>query len=156
MVLKNLAFLVMAAVLLAACGKGGPAEEASSTEEAGQPEVVVDDTGMAAGEDVAPLEASDAPPYVGVWAADPAICGLLPGSADPAPIAISESEFIGYENYCRIAYVDETGPMMWNIERICEAEGVEYTEIMGLEIVNGDLLLKSPDADAPAEFIRCS
>ncbi|MEL6362264.1 MAG: hypothetical protein AAFR21_14400 [Pseudomonadota bacterium] len=137
--------------LLVSCGQ----EEATVAPEPEEVEpVTIDEAGMAAGEEVEPIEASNAPAYVGIWSADPAWCQTPPGTADPAPIAITEGEMIGLENVCRIGFIDETGPNNWSIEAICEGEGVEYTEVRNLT-VSGDTLAMSIEDATPTSFVRC-
>jgi len=104
--------------------------------------------------ETAPLAEPNAPAYVGVWAAGKDWCGVAPGSADPSPIAFTEGEFIGYENLCRIGYAEEGAQGGWRMELICESEGVEYTDVVELDV--DEEMLRLVRADAPeTTFVRC-
>ena len=137
------------AAMLAGCGREA-APEAMDAE----PDVVVG-AEMPPGEDVAPIERSGEPIYVGVWASDEALCALTPGSADPSPLAITEAEFIGYENRCRVAGADEGTEGGFLIELVCEAEGVEYTETVEIDVDAGSMSMSRADGSV-ARYVRCS
>ena len=142
-------FLAVLALSVSACSKS---EEAVS-EETPIAEVV-DEAGMAAGEDVEPFEAASGPSYLGVWAADAAWCAAAPGASDASPIVITESEFIGYENLCRIANIEDILDDAWRMELVCEAEGVEYVESINLKVASGALTLSREDSSETV-FQRC-
>lgn len=95
-----------------------------------------------------------APLFVGVWAAEQEWCEIAPGSGDPAPIAITENEFIGYENRCAIAQIEEGTEAGWRVTMTCQAEGVETTEIMELDIDGDKLRLRRGD-NPETVFVQC-
>ena len=138
-----------AAVLLGACSK----TETAATEEAPVVEAI-DEAGMAAGEDVEPFDAGSGPSYLGVWAADETWCAAAPGASDASPIVITEGEFIGYENLCRIANVEELSENVWRMDLVCVAEGVEYIETINLTAESATLTL-SRDDSSETVFLRC-
>lgn len=134
-----------ALALLASCTRQSEIDEQS---------IEPDAEALSPGDEVEPMEEPAAPYYVGVWAVDPAICAIAPGSGDPAPIAITEGEFIGYENRCRIGAAEEGTEGGWRLSLVCLAEGVEYVETVDVDI-DGDMLrLKREDAPETA-FVRC-
>ena len=111
---------------------------------------------IAPGDDVQPFEALTGPAYEGVWALSEDICDVTPGSADPAPIAITEREFIGYENRCLIASAEEGTEGGWTLELVCEGEGVEYRETVDVDVDGETISLKSRDDDVPdTRLVRC-
>ncbi|MEL7490786.1 MAG: hypothetical protein AAGJ73_08700 [Pseudomonadota bacterium] len=139
---KNFLVAAALAALIACSQSDEPAIEAQSDE----PTLPAIET--------EPLSEPDAPVYVGVWAAQGDWCDIAPGSADPSPIAFTEGEFIGYENLCRIGYAEEGTEGGWRMEFICESEGVEYTDVVDLD-VDGEML-RLTRADAPETvFVRC-
>lgn len=144
-----------AAGALVACGGNDDiaAPQPAPIEAAGEP-VVIDEAGMAAGEDVDPIETVSGPAYLGVWGFDEASCALSPGGGERAPIAITEGEFIGSENFCRIGHVEETGPMSWTIETICPGDGVEFTLIHTIA-VDADGLTIANNESATSRLVRC-
>lgn len=108
----------------------------------------------APGEETLPIESPSEPVYVGVWAADEDWCGVAPGTVDPSPIAISENEFIGYENRCRLGDVQEGTEGGYQIALVCEGEGVEYTETVDLD-VDGEMLRMTREGGVETLFVRC-
>lgn len=67
----------------------------------------------------------------GIWAYDPAWCANAAkiGSVTPAPIAITETELLGYENSCAITFagpLDQVGAVVLTLE--CQSEGETYRE----------------------------
>ena len=134
------------AALLAACGSDEAAPDID--EQPAEPIL------PAEAETVAPIEAPDAPAYIGVWALSADVCDAAPGSADPSPIALTEGEFIGYENFCRIGYAEEGTEGGWRLELICDAEGVEYMELAEVDVDGEMLRLKRGDAPETA-LVRC-
>lgn len=128
----------------AACGREGRAPDIDDQ----PPEPV------APAEETLPMEASGQPLFVGVWAADPDWCDITPGSGDPAPIALTEGEFVGYENRCRIGDYREGTEGGYQVALVCEAEGVEYSEIVELDI--DGVMMRMRRAEGPETvFTRC-
>lgn len=135
--------VVLGAVALAGCSNS---DEPAVQDEAPNPTLVA--------EDIAPIAEPDAPAFVGVWAADTAWCGITPGSADPGPVVFTEGEFLGYENICRIGYAAEGTEGGFRLEMICEAEGVEYTDVVDVE-VDGDILRMRRGDEEEVLLNRC-
>lgn len=78
--------------------------------------------GMASGEDQLP--------FVGVWTADQSWCAYADriGSHMPAPVAITRTEVLGYENSC---WIIEAEPLndtwtAWSLKSECQSEGSTY------------------------------
>ncbi len=138
--------LALAGVSLAAACSGSQEPEGERRTQTVEPVIADVET--------APLEEADAPAYVGVWAADASWCAIQPGSADPSPIAVTEAEFIGYENLCRIGYAEEGADGAWRMELICDGEGVEYTELAELDLDGDTMQLRRGDGPETA-FVRC-
>ncbi|MGE0409234.1 MAG: hypothetical protein AB7P23_08225 [Amphiplicatus sp.] len=140
---RTAAFALFA--LLVACDRR-PAIEDQPIEPAVEP--------AAPGEETAPLIPEEAPVYYGVWAREAKDCGVAPGSADPAPVAFAEGEFVGYENRCRVGKVEEGTEGGYQLELFCMAEGVETVEEVELD-VDGEML-RMRWGDAPeTTFMRC-
>lgn len=105
-------------------------------------------------EETVPMVPAAAPVYVGVWAAKPEWCANAPGSAEEAPIAITEAEFLGYENRCMIGDGQEGTEGGYQIALSCQAEGVEYQEIIEVDVDGEMLRLKREGLDETV-FVRC-
>lgn len=134
--------------LLAACGD---AEERAVREAPVEPTVEP----AAPAEDAAPMIPPAAPVYVGVWAAEADWCENAPGSGENAPIAITEGEFLGYENRCLIGQVEEGTEGGYLVALACESEGVERTEVLELDVDGEMLRMKREGADDETVFVRC-
>lgn len=134
---------MLALIAAAACSKSDEPKIEDQSDEPVLPSI-----------ETAPLIEPDAPAYVGVWAAEKDWCSIAPGAADPSPIALTEGEFIGYENLCRIGYAEEGTEGGWRMELICQSEGVEYTEVVDLD-VDGEMLRLTRNGAAEALFTRC-
>ena len=139
--------LAAATIAIAAAGCG---RKDSVSAPGAEPDV----ESLTAGEDVAPLVDPSEPFYVGVWAGDPSWCAIAPGSSDAAPIVITEGEFIGYENRCRIGAAEEGTEGGWRLELVCEAEGVEFVETVDFDI-DGELLRMSRENGEEVALSRC-
>ncbi|MBB5518161.1 hypothetical protein [Amphiplicatus metriothermophilus] len=94
------------------------------------------------------------PVYIGVWAAEPALCGVAPGSADPSPVAFTADAFIGYENRCRIANAQEGTEGGYRLDLLCEGEAAPYAETVDVD-VGGDMLRLSRADGQETVFVRC-
>ncbi len=134
-----------AALLISACTEQSKIDQQS---------IEPDAEALAPGDDVPPMTPRTAPFYVGVWAVDPALCSIAPGSGDPAPIAITENEFVGYENRCRVAEAQEGTEAGWRLSLVCMAEGVEYVETIDVD-VDGDMLRLRRENAPETAFVRC-
>lgn len=141
--MKRLA--LAAAVFLFACSKQDEIDEQS---------IEPDAEALRPGDDVAPMKGADAPFYAGVWAVDPSLCAISPGSGDPAPIAITETEFIGYENRCRVADAVEGTEGGFSLSLVCLAEGVENVETIEVD-VDGEMLRLKREGAPETAFVRC-
>lgn len=99
-----------------------------------------------------------AEPWQGIWSADPVWCvnaGQI-GSVTPAPIALSATELLGYENSCAIEGVQAMdGLNAWVLGLSCQGEGESYQEDR-LVMVDGDTLYMWWGVDAPIRFVRCA
>ena len=96
--------------------------------------------------------------WQGIWAYDPAWCVNADkvGRATPAPIEITGSALLGYENRCTIRRAEDIGQIgAVLLELDCESEGSRYRE---------DQLWMRQDADTawqwvgfaePERFTRC-
>lgn len=133
-----------AALVLSACG---------GAREIGKQSAEPDAEALTPGDEVPPMRRADAPFYVGVWAVDPAVCALAPGSAVPSPIAITAREFLGYENRCRIAGAQEGTEGGWRLALVCRAAGVETQETIEVD-VDGAMLRLRRGANETA-YVRC-
>lgn len=129
--------------LLSACDGGGPDARNQPLEPAVDPD-------SADGE----RPAADEPVYLGIWAANPSLCGIAPGSADPSPVAFTADAFIGYENRCRIANAQEGTEGGYRLDLLCEGEGAPYAETVDVD-VGGDMLRLSRADGEETVFIRC-
>ena len=143
---RLIALFAVAALTLGACGREEPEIEDQPLEPAAE------DLDIAEG--VAPTEPMAEPAYYGVWAADADWCDIAPGSADPSPIAFTESEFVGYENRCRVGYAEEGTEGGWRLELVCMGEGVEYTDVVEVD-VDGEMLRMRREGAEEAVFVRC-
>lgn len=96
--------------------------------------------------------------WVGIWAFDTEWCAVADriGSVTPAPIAITETEVLGYENTCAIAKARELGGVgAVHLKLNCQGEGETYKDQR--------LILKQDDQtiwiwwgnDEPVAFHRC-
>jgi hypothetical protein len=95
--------------------------------------------------------------WQGIWAWDKAWCkdAAWIGSVTPAPIAITSSEVLGYENSCRIFRADEMRALnAVQLQLECQSEGETYDE--------SRLIMKGENsiwmwfgADEPLKFHRC-
>lgn len=100
---------------------------------------------------------AQADPWHGIWSAEPDWCVNAEriGSVTPAPILLSASEMLGYENSCDITAVDEVdGLSAWQIDITCQSEGDLYEE-RRLIMVDGDRMWMWFGADEPLLFTRC-
>lgn len=138
--------LAGACALLAACGDADDATYAAPVEPTVEP--------SAPAEETAPMVPAAAPVYVGVWAANPAWCASAPGAGEEAPIAITEAEFLGYENRCMIGDGQEGTEGGYQLALSCQADGVERQEIIEVDVDGETLRLKREGADETV-FVRC-
>ena len=95
---------------------------------------------------------------VGIWAAEPDWCAYASqiGSHDPAPIALTETEFLGLENSCTITEVRGTGVgFSWAIDMVCQSEGSTYDDQMLVLLAGADELYIYRGF-APVRFNRCT
>ena len=84
---------------------------------------------LVAGLSPAALSAEDW--WQGNWAFDPEWCAEVDniGSVTPAPIAITGTEMLGYENSCQIVYAQELyGVGAVHLKLECESEGSTFEE----------------------------
>lgn len=107
-------------------------------------------TGMVA----APVAASE--PWQGIWSYDPAWCAVSDriGSVTPAPVALTETEFLGYENSCEIKAVSDAGYSAWTLRLECQSEGSTYDNVFTVLVGDGRLWLWD-GAGEPTPFHRC-
>lgn len=94
-------------------------------------------------------------PYVGIWAGPQADCANAPATGERAPIQITRTQFLGYENRCDIRSVTRTSEG-FDAVLSCESEGVSSTERLGLTVNADTLDIAYRDRDgATASFRRC-
>ncbi len=95
--------------------------------------------------------------WQGVWAFDPAWCAQADkvGSVTPAPIKITETEILGYENSCTIAKSREAGDLnAVFMALICTGEGETYDDARLIMRGESSIWMWF-GADAPVQFHRC-
>lgn len=146
MVHRRIFAAASAVAAIAACGEGEPDISEQPIEPTVEP--------AAPGAETAPLTPPSAPVYVGVWSIDSELCGVAAASAVPGPIAITESEFLGYENRCSIAHAQEGTEGGYKLTLSCRSEGVEYQETIDVDVDGEMLRLRREDAPETA-FVRC-
>lgn len=98
-----------------------------------------------------------AEPWHGIWSADLAWCENADriGSVTPAPIQLSETEMLGYENSCDIISAEPVADLnAWTIDMTCFAEG-DYYEERHLIMVKADKMWLWYGVDGPIPFERC-
>lgn len=145
----------LAALSLAACS----AEERETTPDTPAPGAAEGQPIPAAPPEPEPERSPTAPspdaPYVGVWAGPQASCDNRPGSGEAAPIQITRTDFIGYENRCEIRSVTRTGEGYEAVMR-CTSEGETSSErlVLGVNADTLDITYSDRD-DMTASFVRC-
>ena len=95
--------------------------------------------------------------WQGVWAFDMDWCATADkiGSVTPAPIAITETQIIGYENTCTIAKTREAGDLnAVFMALLCEGEGETYEE-QRLILRGDDSIWIWFGSDEPLQFHKC-
>lgn len=94
-------------------------------------------------------------PFQGRWASSFTDCSLEPGSAEEAPILISSTEIVGYENRCEIVGVEvlDEASGRYEVMSQCLAEGHSFTQTWSLR-VNGNTLM-SQFHDGSVTWTRC-
>jgi hypothetical protein len=100
---------------------------------------------------------AQAEPWHGIWSYDPAWCTQADriGSVNPAPILLSATEMLGYENSCDIISKTEITELnAWKIQTTCYSEGDHYEDAR-LLMVDGDTLFMWIGGDEPIRFGRC-
>lgn len=98
-----------------------------------------------------------AEPWHGIWSADPAWCAQADriGSVTPAPILLSDTEMLGYENSCDIVSTTEVTELnAWKIQTSCFSEGDSYEDAR-LLMVDGDTMFMWFGGEEPIRFDRC-
>lgn len=152
--LSLLPVLALCCGLPAGCG-GEPATETSPATD----DTPVADT-PAAPEAEAPLVADEAAPgpypFEGKWAGPSTDCALEPGSAEAAPLHITDSFTQGYENRCEIldvAPLDDGSGERFEMSRRCTGEGVTYDETLRLRVSGDTLMLQTESASIT--WTRC-
>lgn len=98
-----------------------------------------------------------AEPWQGNWAAEPDWCVWQDkiGSHTPAPIAITATEVLGYENSCDIKDVIWISENAWKLVLNCYSEGSEYDDERVLLLENKNTMWMWWGAGAPLRFTRC-
>ena len=95
-------------------------------------------------------------PYVGVWAGPQADCAQTPASGERAPIQITRTGFLGYENRCDIRSISRDGNT-FDALLDCEAEGVRAAERVQMTVNADTLDLTYVDREgATVSFRRCA
>lgn len=138
----------LATLAIAACDRGEPAIENQPNEPIIEP--------AAPGEEVAPQTPPAAPVYYGVWAAEVDCCDNAPGSSESAPIAFTETEFVGYENRCHIGEAQEGTDGGYQLALVCTAEGIETVETLDVDVDGEMLRVKWLNSGGEAHFVRCN
>ncbi|MGP3697512.1 hypothetical protein [Rhodobacter sp. NSM] len=104
-----------------------------------------------------PARAEDSP-WLGDWAADPAWCAEAgrTGEVPEAPIRITATEFVGYENRCRITEADPL-QVLPGAELLleCEAEGETFADARLLVIDAAESMLMLVPGAEPLRLSRC-
>ncbi|WP_145104026.1 hypothetical protein [Cereibacter sediminicola] len=97
-------------------------------------------------------------PWLGDWAADPDWCAQAgrTGEVPEAPIRITDSEFLGYENRCRITEADPL-QILPGAELVldCTAEGETFADARLLVIDAADSMLMLVPGAEPLRLSRC-
>lgn len=137
------AALAVSALALAACGNGDRNIENQPIEPTVEP--------APQGAESEPMTPADTPVYYGVWAADPDLCGVPPGSADPSPIAFTEGEFIGEGRRCRIRGAQEGTEGGYRLDLVCDGEAAETVDVD----VDGNMLRLRGETGAETAYSRC-
>ena len=138
------ALAAASALALAACGDGNRNIENQPIEPTVEP--------APQGAETSPMTPADTPVYYGVWAADPELCALAPGAADPSPIAFAEGEFIGDGRRCRIAEAEEGTEGGYLLDLVCDGEAAETIEVD----VDGKMLRLTREDGAETAYSRCA
>ncbi|MEM9988587.1 MAG: hypothetical protein AAF723_03630 [Pseudomonadota bacterium] len=82
-------------------------------------------------------------PFHDLWANSFTDCRLTPGSAEEAPIAITPTELIGYENTCAISQVVVIeGEGRYEAMMDCLSEGQTSPETLYLRLRNDSLMVE--------------
>ena len=98
--------------------------------------------------------------WQGIWAFDPEWCAVADriGSVTPAPIAITETEWLGYENRCLIAQTTALdGAAAVHLQLRCQSEGNTYDEerlLMRTDETGLAIWIWFGSSD-PVLFLRC-
>ena len=109
----------------------------------------------APGEDVQSIDSLSGPAYQGVWSTEQSLCATFPGSADPSPIAITDGEFVEFGRRCLVGNAEEGTEGGWQLGLICNNDGVEFTEVIDLD-VDGEMLRLRRDGKEEEIYVRCS
>jgi len=141
------ALAAASALALAACGDGNRNIENQPIEPTVEP--------APPGAETSPMTPADTPVYYGVWAADPELCALAPGAADPSPIAFSEGEFVAYGRRCRIAEAAEGTEGGYQLDILCRGGGPETAETVEVDVDGNMLRLRGEDG-AETAYSRCA
>lgn len=101
-----------------------------------------------------PAAAQDA--WQGIWSYDPAWCAVADriGSVTPAPVAFTETEFLGYENSCEITGIVDAGYNAWRIGLECQSEGSTYDNVFTVLVADDRMWLWDGTGE-PSRFERC-
>lgn len=99
---------------------------------------------------------ADSAPWHGAWTGDVTWCENADriGSVTPAPVRLTATEFLGYENSCEITDVQDLEMRAWVITMQCQAEGEVYDE-RRLLMAFDDTLWMWGGAAEPTVFTRC-
>ncbi|MEM9706176.1 MAG: hypothetical protein AAF850_08890 [Pseudomonadota bacterium] len=140
-----------ALLALAACSAETDVAQTSGAEpmadaQEASPTPVVDEA-------IEPFQDADAPGYVGVWASAGVDCEKSPGADETSPIAFTPEEFISADGLCRVGHAEPTDADAWRIEMICDADGVEFTDLMDVRVVDAELTTVRGEVEA--RYRRC-
>lgn len=102
--------------------------------------------------------AAEADWWQGVWSYDPAWCVNADriGSVTPAPIAITHSDLLGYENSCAITFagpLDQVGAVVLTLE--CQSEGETYREQRLIMREDDSAIWMWFGSGSPERFAKC-
>ena len=109
----------------------------------------------APGEDVQSLDALSGPAYQGVWATEQSLCDVFPASADPSPMVITDEAFVEYGRRCIIGKAEEGTEGGWQLELICSNDGIEFTEVLDVDVDGAMLRLRRGEQEEEL-YMRCS
>ncbi|WP_309629646.1 hypothetical protein [Brevundimonas sp.] len=138
-------------LLLGGCGEDGPKNPPT---EPAAPITVENPSAPPARGQTSMLPGRGATSFVGRWAADVSWCAAPQG--ERRPIEITSTRFVGYENACRIAAVDEVADG-YVATLACMSEGTARSERVRFQVTQDVMRLSYLDrAGDPVTLRKCT